>query len=372
MRIAEPRVRSRDVWVVLANTTALVLGLALVWHLRTIVAWILVSVFLALALRPLVVLLTKRGVKRGIAVAIVGTTVLGLLAGIIAMIVPLAMDQGRALFDSAPEMMRELGRHEYVRSIVRRFGEDYEPRTILEQQMSGIGDHAFMLARTLAESVIGAITIISLTFFMLLFGDELLEKAIEWMAPGRRDAMRSMAERMTRVVGGYITGTFIVATIGGFVMGTTLAILGVPYFLPLGLLMIVLGIIPFIGSLIGGVLVIGLTLATQGWTDALICGGVYLVYQQIENEILQPIVQRRTIRMNALLIALALLLGTALAGIVGALLALPIAGAIQVVLSEMKARRRARWGEREGKARDVGEKEDEAQSAGTLEPSHSQ
>src|SRR5690606_10871698 len=129
------------------------------------------------------------------------------------------------------------------------------------------------------------------------------------------------------------------------VMGTTVAALGVPYYLPLGLAMIFLGIIPYVGSAIASVLLIGVTFASQGWKEAAICSAVYVVYQQIENEVLHPVVQRRTIKMNALLIALVMLIGTAAAGVVGALLALPVAGAIQIALGDALAQRRARWGE---------------------------
>jgi predicted PurR-regulated permease PerM len=148
-----------------------------------------------------------------------------------------------------------------------------------------------------------------------------------------------LSHQMRKVVGGYVVGTLLVATVGGLVMGVTLAMLGVPYFVPLGLLMIVLGLIPFLGSAIGAGLSVGTTLAAVGFRPALIALGVYLVYQQVENQVLQPVVQRRTLRMNPLVIVLALLAGTGVAGVLGALLALPVAGAIQVLLEDALARR---------------------------------
>jgi predicted PurR-regulated permease PerM len=340
------RVHARDVWVVLANTLALGLGLFFLWEMRTIVTWFLVSVFIWLALRPVLLALTQRGVKKGLAVAMIALTVAGFFALLLGTFVPLLLDQGRQLVENAPELMNRLERWDPVRWVVQRFGRDYEPETFLREQMQGAAGHAVTVARSILEGVVGTITVTSLTVFLLIFGDELAEKALAWVRPERREYMRGLAHRITKKVGGYVVGTLIVATIGGAVMGVTLAILGVPYFVPLALAMVVLGIIPFLGSALGAVTLIGVTFASQGWKAALICAGVYVVYQQLENEVLQPIVQRRTISMNPLLVALALLAGTALAGIVGTLLALPVAGALQILLGDMLERRRASWGEK--------------------------
>lgn len=353
-------VRSRDVWVVLANVLALAVGVALLWHLRTIVSWILVSILFALALRPAVLLLCRRArMRRGLAVAIVAGSVLALIAVAAATIVPLVVDQGRQLVESGPDLLRRLEDWGPMRWLVARLGADYEPRAIIDQHAGGLADHAFSAARSMLEGVVALITIASLTVFMLITGDELAQKSLAWFPPERRAHLQSLGRRVTRVVGGYVAGTLVVAAIGGVVMGTTLAVLGVPYFLPLALAMAMLGIVPFVGSAIGAVLLVGLTFASRGWEEALICAVVYLVYQQIENEVLHPIVQRRTIHMNVLLVALALLVGTALAGLVGALLALPIAGAIQIVVGDALDQRRARWGED-----DAPSEEEKAQSRG--------
>src|SRR5919106_1633762 len=148
---------------------------------------------------------------------------------------------------------------------------------------------------------------------------------------------------MHRRVGGYVSGTLLIALIAGAVNGTTLAILGNPYFLPLGLVMIVLGVIPWIGSALGALLVASTTFAAQGAKPALIVIAIYLVYQQVEGHLLQPLVQRHTIRMNPLLIAIVMLIGTALTGLLGALLALPVAGAVHVVLQDLLADRERKW-----------------------------
>jgi predicted PurR-regulated permease PerM len=206
-----------------------------------------------------------------------------------------------------------------------------------------VAQPALAAARGLLLGVTGTITVVVIAIFMLLFGDEVLRKALGWVPPRRRQHWIDISGRMRRVVGGYVAGTLVVASVGGLVMGTTLAVLGVPYFVPLGLLMIVLGIIPFVGSVIGAVLCVGTTFAEVGVQPALICAGVYLVYQQVENQVLQPVVQKRTLQMNPLIIMLALLAGTGVAGILGTLLALPVAGAIQVLLQDALEKRREQF-----------------------------
>jgi predicted PurR-regulated permease PerM len=178
---------------------------------------------------------------------------------------------------------------------------------------------------------------------MLVFGGRLFAVALEWIEPSKRERYRVLSRRIQRAVGGYVNGTLLIALIGGVVTAVTLAILGVPYFLPLGLVMALLGVVPFIGSTLGAVLVVGTTFLTSGVKAGVISLVVFLVYQQVESELLHPIVQRKTIQMNALLIALVMVVGTALAGVLGALLALPIAAAIQVVLQDVLERRKARW-----------------------------
>jgi predicted PurR-regulated permease PerM len=120
--------------------------------------------------------------------------------------------------------------------------------------------------------------------------------------------------------------------LGGAAVTLALLVLGVPYFLPLGVITTILGLIPFIGPVLAGVITTGIALATAGITPGIIMGIIFVVYQQVENHILQPLVQRRTIQMNPLLIVITMLLGTSLAGLVGAILALPVAGAIQVLI----------------------------------------
>jgi predicted PurR-regulated permease PerM len=333
------RVSAVDVWIVLINTLALLLALFLLWKLSLFVSWVLVALFLALALDPAVDWLQRHRFRRGWAVFAVITGLSVLVALLLATVVPMLIDQGRELVLRAPELIDRVQQWGPVRWIDQRFQVLDRIQAQFESNAGQVAQPALAAVAGALRGITGAITIIVLAIFMLLFGEDVLKKGLRWVAPERRDHWVDMGQQMRKVVGGYVVGTLLVAAVGGLVMAVTLALLGVPYFVPLGLLMIVFGLIPFLGSAIGAVLCVGTTLAAVGFRSALICLGVYLVYQQIENQVLQPVVQRRTLRMNPLVIVLALLAGTGIAGILGALLALPVAGAIQVLLEDALSRR---------------------------------
>jgi predicted PurR-regulated permease PerM len=337
-------VSPRAVWIVLINASALALGLALLWHLRTIVSWVLVALLIALALQPAVAWLTRHRIRRGWAVATVFIVVMGLVVAMVATLVPMVTEQARELAARAPELIERVEESRLVGWADRQFRVLDRVQAAIGELLGDVAQPALAVAKGVLGGLAGVVTVVVLAVFMLLFGDEVIAKSLQWVAPDRRENYVRLLRRMRRVVGGYVAGTLVVAGIGGVVMGTTLALLGVPYFLPLGLTMMVLGIIPFLGSALGAVLLVGMAFASSGLYPGLITAVVYLVYQQVENELLQPLVQRRTLRMNPLIITLALLAGTGLAGVLGALLALPIAGAIQVLLQDALERRQARWG----------------------------
>jgi predicted PurR-regulated permease PerM len=224
-----------------------------------------------------------------------------------------------------------------------RFGLLERAQAELRAKAPGAAGQAMNLATGLLGGVLALITIGVLTLFMLLFGEDVYAKCLAWLPPARRVHTATLVRRMRRMVGSYVLGTFIIAAIAGVVTSVSLVLLGVPYFLPLGVAMVLTSLLPFVGSIIGGVLVVGTAFATTGTKVGLVCAGIFLAYQQLESNVLQPLVQRRTLSMNPLLIAFAMLVGTSLAGFLGTLIAVPVAGALQVLLQDALERRQARW-----------------------------
>ena len=193
------------------------------------------------------------------------------------------------------------------------------------------------------NGVLVFITVVTLSLFALLFGKDLYEQALGWVRPARRPVVRELVKNMHRAVSGYLAGTALTVTLGGLVTALGTFLLGVPYFLALGSLYLVLGLIPYIGSLLMALLVSFTTLTTVGLNRALIALGLFLIYQQVEGNLIQPLVQRHSIRMNPLLISVVLLMGAALMGLIGAVIALPLAAALQELLREVQEQQRERW-----------------------------
>jgi predicted PurR-regulated permease PerM len=260
--------------------------------------------------------------------------------------VPLLVEQARHLVVAGPDLLEKLQAHRTVQWADQRFNLIARAQTELRQQAPAMAGPILGVVSGLLTALAATATVVALTVFMLLFGEQVVKSGLEWVEdPAQRERYLMLARRMHTKVGGYVAGTLLVGVIAGTLTAVGTAILGVPYFLPLGLIMVVLSVIPFVGSALGALMVVGTTAATVGVRQGLFVLGGYLIYQQLENHVLQPVVQRRTISMNPLLITIVMLFGTALAGVLGTLLALPLAGAIQVVLQDVLARRKARHGQ---------------------------
>jgi predicted PurR-regulated permease PerM len=331
------------IWTIAINLLAIAGVLLVVYRTRHVGWWILIAAFAALAIDPVVSWLVRRGLRRGLAVLAVVVVGLVLAALVLATLVPVLVEQGRQLIVSAPDLLERLRASEFFQWADARFDVIDRAKQLVGSQAAGAAAPMFAFVQDVFTAVIGAVTVIALTVFMLLFGSRLLDGALQWVAPTERPRYVDLGEQIRRSVGGYVGGAVIIALVGGIVTAVATALLGVPYFLPLGLTMAALGILPYIGSVVGGILVVGVTFLTSGLKAGVIALAIFLVYQQVENHILQPVVQRKTIKMSPLVIVVVMLVGTALWGLMGALLSLPIAGAIQVLLEDRLARRQARW-----------------------------
>ena len=331
------------IWTIAFNLLAIAAVLLIIYRTRQVGWWILVAACAAVALDPAVSWLTRRGLPRGLGVLAVVLVAPGLLTLLFATLVPVLVDQGRNLIASAPQLLERLRESTLIQWADARFDLIDQAKQVVSGQAVGAAAPLFAFVQNVFTGVIGVITVLALTVFMLLFGSRVFQGALQWVAPGQRPRYLQLAEKIRSSVGGYVGGALVIALIGGVVTTVATALLGVPYFLPLGLTMAVLGIIPFLGSVLGGVLVVSATFLTSGLKAGIIALVIFVAYQQVENHVLQPVVQRKTIKMSPLVIAVVMLIGTALWGLMGALLSLPIAGAIQVLLEDRLARRQARW-----------------------------
>ncbi|HZI14138.1 MAG TPA: AI-2E family transporter, partial [Myxococcus sp.] len=324
-----------------------VLLLALCWvalqRLYPVLVLLSVVLLLSIALDPLVRRLERWGLKRGLGVAVVALGLLGLMGVLVGTLVPMLVQQLQELAKSTPEYVERISQSGWVKQLSERYGVNLRAEDLVRFEPADVAGRAIDVLSSTLGMVAGGITVVVLTVFSLLFGKDLYETTLQWVAPRRRPRVRQLVGRMLDAVGNYLTGTLLVMTIGGTVAATVALIQGVPYFLALGLVVMMLGVIPFVGSIISALLVSVITLATVGLRAAVIALAVFMVYQQVESNLLGPMIQRRAIKMNPLLISIVVLVGGALAGLSGVVLAVPLAAASQVLVQEVLRDRRDGW-----------------------------
>jgi predicted PurR-regulated permease PerM len=343
------RFRARTILAVLGIVLAVAALLQVLWLARQVLTWILIALFLALALDPAVSFIQRRGIRqRGIAI---GTTYL-ILAGAIVVIgatfIPTLVDEVNNFVAAVPGYVEDLtkgrGRLGFLERdyhIVERAREAVAGVEI--SRILGVSGTAVAVTKGVITAIAALITIIVLTFFMLLEGPRIIERALSLVPEERRPRWRMVGRQIYATIGGYVAGALTIALVAGFTTAILLSVLGVSYAIALALLVAILDLIPLAGATIGAVVVSTVAFLDRGVTVGLIVVIWFIVYQQVENHALYPLVYSRTIALSPLTILIAVLIGASLAGVLGALAAIPIAGTIQVVLTE--------WlrGRREGK-----------------------
>jgi predicted PurR-regulated permease PerM len=206
-------------------------------------------------------------------------------------------------------------------------------------RLAGGATAALDVTRSVITFVAGVVTIAFMTFFMLLEGEAWKDRFIALLPAKAQPRAQHVAGEIARTVGGYVSGNLFISVIAGFSVTIVLLVVGVPFALALGLLVAILDLIPLAGATLGAIIVT-LVALTHSLTAALIVLGFFIVYQQLENHLLQPIVYGRTVQLSPLAILVSVLVGAEVAGVIGALGAIPVAGTIQIVISDWLQHRR--------------------------------
>ena len=328
-------IQARTVVKVIALVLAAVALVTILSAAREVLILLAVSLFLAVALNPAVVLL-QRWMPRGLAVAAVFLGLLVLIALFVAALAIPIVNQTDHLQDAAPGYVDKLKKNQTLNDLNER----YHLVSKASTAASDLPQTVFGAADKVVTGVAESVTAIFLTLFLMLELPTLSAGLLSLLPPERAERVRRVAIDVNRQVGGYVIGNLAISVIAGLVTGISLWILGVPYPVPLGILMGVFDLVPLIGATIGAIAAIGVAFAAEGATAGIIMLVVNIVYQQVENHVLQPIVYRRTVQLSAFLVLVAVLMGGALLGVLGALIAIPVAGSIQVVARDLLAGRR--------------------------------
>jgi predicted PurR-regulated permease PerM len=334
---------TRAILRVVGVLLAVGLALWLIWVSRNVLTWVAIAAFLAVAINPLVNLLQDRlRLRRAPSILIVYVLVAGLLAGAALLLVPPLIDAAQELTDEVPEYIDRLEESDFVQEL----DEEYDILNRIEEEategLEGVAgpDTAVDLARRVANGLIALISIGVICFLLSLYGRRVYAWLVGLADPARRPRLEHVAHRIYRVITGYVVGIFLVALTGGVAVWIFLTIVGVPFAPLLGFWAGLASLIPLVGATIGGIPYIVVAFF-QGWPIGVAAIVFLIVYQQIENNVFQPIIHRYTVQLNPFWIILAVLVGATILGIVGALMAIPIAGIIQVLLQEWWTWRKA-------------------------------
>jgi predicted PurR-regulated permease PerM len=344
VRIAPSQVVRTVVIALLA--TAVVLGaLFLLWQVRTIIGWGILALFLAAVLNPAVNWLQRRGIGRSIGILL---TYLGVVVGLLfigGIFVPVVFGEIRDLIDFIVVVVQNPGGiTEYLRTLLDRFGLGFLFNT-LSERLADLPSQLGQLARSFllsagglaisaATFVSALVSILTLTFFLLLNPEGFMNVGLRVFAEPQRPRVRRLLGQSAGAISGYITGNLAISFICGVLTFIVLLVLGMPYPAALALLVALLDLIPLVGATLGGALLVVVGFFVSPLT-AIILLVYVLVYQQVEGSVLQPLVYSRAVQLNALVIFIAVLVGAALLGIPGALLAIPVAEIIRIVATDL-------------------------------------
>jgi predicted PurR-regulated permease PerM len=333
-------VRPRTIFLVLGISVLVGLGLVLVlqaWHVLT---WILIAALLAAALNPAVEAFERRGLARGYAAAIVFGLALLVLTGIGFLVIPPLVSQVSDFVNAVPDFIDDItaGRGPFG-----WLQDDYQIvdriRAAIERQgvggVLGLGEPVLDIVRSVVTAVVGAITIIFLTFFMLLEGPRTIRGALSLLPESSRPRYERVGRDIYRAISGYVTGNLLISLVAGVLSAIVLFAVGSEFAVALGLLVAILDLIPLAGATLAAILVSTVIFIETDWIRCLVVIAFFIGYQQFENHVLQPLVYGRTVQLSPLAVLCAVLVGAQLAGILGALLAIPVAGSLLAIGREL-------------------------------------
>jgi predicted PurR-regulated permease PerM len=301
---------------------------------------IIISIFLAAGLNPAVLFFQNRGLNRGASVGAVMASVLLFVAAFIAIAVPPLLDQGNQLLDNAPVLIKDLNNNAFINDLNNKYGVIDSLQTRID---SLIKDGQFAITafggvigvgKAVVSGLVSTITILVLTLYFLASLPQVINIALRFVPATRRDRVSKLTNAIVARIGSFVGGQAIIAALAATFILIMGLIIGMPYPGPLAMVVLICGFIPLVGHFIGMSIVTVVSL-TDSLTTAAIALGAYILYVQIENYVITPRIMRKSLAIPGLVTIIAALLGASLLGLVGGLLAVPIAAAVLLILDEV-------------------------------------
>ncbi len=325
---------------VVLTVVCVAIALWLLYVLRRPLTWIFIAGFLAIALSGPVNFLS-RSMRRSFAVAIVYISLVLVPVLLAALMVPPVVEQLNLLITNLPQYVTDLQELIEENGQLRDLEENYNITAELQKQASSlpgrVGDAAGILSDIglgLVNSIFAGVTIIVLSLFLINSGRGWLEWLAKRQGPDRADWFDRLFNRVGNAVGNYVAGALGQALVAGLLAYVVLLILGVPYAGSLAVVIFLLDLVPLVGATLGALLVGIITLFANFPTATIVWAIWSIIYQQVENNIIQPRIQARAVQVHPFVVLVSVLFGSTLFGVLGALLAIPVAAAIQISIIE--------------------------------------
>ena len=309
-------------------------------QLTQVIALLVVAFFLTLALNPLVEALCKRGLRRSMSVTIVFAGLIAVFTAIGFIVVPPVAQQGALLGDSAPKYLDNLRSNTLIQDlddqyqVLEKFQAEFEKLVTDGTFMSGVFGGVLGAGKALASGFFALLTVLVLTLYLLSSLPKVKHAAYGMVPSTRRARVISLSEEIMRRVGSYAIGQVAVATINAVLSWVMMSVVGIRYAAVLAVVVGFLGLIPMVGATIGAA-VVCLVAVFDDPTKALIALVYYVIYQQLENYVVAPRIMQRTVSVPGAVTVIAALAGATLLGMLGALLAIPVAAGLLLIYEEV-------------------------------------
>jgi predicted PurR-regulated permease PerM len=307
---------------------------------RSVIVLVVVSMFLAVGLNPVVEAMTRRGMRRGTAVLVVFVIVIGAFVGFGFAVVPPAIDEGNQFVKNLPQYLQDLKSN----GTINRLNQDYGIIDKLSAQVSNanLGGQVFGgllgFGKVVVSAVFSALTILVMTLYFLSSLPSIKHQAYQLVPASRRERVQKLGDEILTRIGGYVGGAATIAFVAALSSYVFLRIINLQLALALALFIGLTDLVPLVGATIGAAVVTTLAFLDSP-TKGIACIVFYLVYQQVENYFIYPRVMMKQVDVPAALTVVAVLFGGALLGVVGALLAIPTAAAVLLIVREVLVRR---------------------------------
>jgi predicted PurR-regulated permease PerM len=312
-----------------------VVGLYALYTVRAILVRILIALFIAVSLDPAVRLLTRRGMRRGVAVTLIFLLAAALAAAFLISVIPPLVTQFRNLTDDLPGYFTRLqGRSSQFRELNDRYHVSDQLRGLVGTLPGRLGSGVLGFTSRVFGAVFNTLTVLVFTVYFMADMPRIRAGVVRLFPVDRRPRARQVVDLVVDKVGGYMIGNIIISLIAGVASFIAFSLLGVPFAVPLAFIVALCDLIPMIGATLGAI--IGVTVAlfsTDLWHTVLVAA-FFIGYQQLENYLIAPRVLKTTVELGAAAVLIAGLIGATVLGLVGALMAIPVAAAFNVLLNE--------------------------------------